>query len=367
MSALREELLRATYAGRRVLVTGHTGFKGSWLTLWLHALGAEVTGFALPPPTDPSLFEDSAVARRCRHLVGDVRDAAAVREAVRIARPDVVFHLAAQPLVRLSYEQPVETFATNVMGTAHLLEALRQERQRCAVVVVTSDKCYENREWAYAYREPDAMGGHDPYSASKGAAEVLAASWRRSFFPPERLAEHGVALATARAGNVIGGGDWSLDRIVPDAMRALAAGRPIQVRNPVAVRPWQHVLEPLGGYLALGVRLLGDPAAASRCCDAWNFGPAPDSARPVRDVVRAAVRSWGDGSWVETPQPNAPHEAGLLRLAIDKAVSQLDWKPRWGLEDAVARTVAWYRARHAGAGPEALADLGLGQIGEYLS
>ncbi|BDG07171.1 CDP-glucose 4,6-dehydratase [Anaeromyxobacter paludicola] len=359
--------LRQAYAGKRVLLTGHTGFKGGWLALWLESLGARVTGFALPPPTSPSFFEDCGVAQLCEHVLGDLRDPAAVREVVRRSRPEVVFHLAAQPLVRLSYESPVETFETNVMGTAHLLEALRLEQRPAAVVVVTSDKCYENREWAYGYREEDALGGHDPYSASKGAAEIVAASYRRSFFAPARLAEHGVALATARAGNVIGGGDWAADRIVPDAARALAAGVPIPVRNPASVRPWQHVLEPLGGYLLLGARLLGAPDEAARCCGPWNFGPAPESARPVRDVVEAAVRAWGSGSWQATPQVGAPHEAGLLRLAIEKAVSQLAWRPRWELEEAVGRTFAWYRARHEGAGPAAMRDLSLRQIGEYLS
>jgi CDP-glucose 4,6-dehydratase len=356
------------FGAQRVLITGHTGFKGGWLTLWLHALGAEVTGFALPPPTEPSLFEAAGVAGCCRHVLGDVRDARAVRDAVRASRPEVVFHLAAQPLVRCSYEQPVDTLATNVMGTAHLLDAIRAERARCAVIVVTSDKCYENREWPLGYRETDPVGGHDLYSASKGAAEIVTASYRRSFFPPDRLAEHGVALATARAGNVIGGGDWAENRIIPDAVRALAAGRPIPVRNPRSLRPWQHVLEPLGGYLLLAARLLGCSGAdAPRYCGAWNFGPAPESSRPVRDLVAAGVRAWGSGTWTETPQADAPHEAGILRLSIEKAVAELGWRPRWSLEQAVARTMEWYRAHHEGSSPSALRDLALRQIDAYLS
>ncbi len=365
-SAPNEPALADAFAGRRVLLTGHTGFKGAWLTLWLESLGARVTGFALPPATTPALFDELALAGRCEHVVGDVRDPAAVREVVRACRPEVVLHLAAQPLVRYSYDHPVETFATNVLGTAHVLEAVRRERLRCAVVVVSSDKCYQNREWPYGYREDDPMGGHDPYSASKGGTELVVSSYRSSFFPPERLAEHGVALASARAGNVIGGGDWALDRIVPDAVRSLCEGKPIPVRNPLAVRPWQHVLEPLGGYLLLAARLLGAPGDAARCCGPWNFGPSPESARPVRDVVAAAVASWGEGSWTEARQEGAPHEAGLLRLSIEKAVGQLGWRPRWDLEEAVARTVAWYRAHHRGAGAEELRALALSQIRDYL-
>ncbi|HVE85079.1 MAG TPA: CDP-glucose 4,6-dehydratase, partial [Myxococcales bacterium] len=249
--------LRAAYQGKRVLLTGHTGFKGGWLALWLAELGAQVTGFALPPDTEPSFFNLAGVGDRCRHVVGDVRDPGELSRALSECSPHYVFHLAAQSLVRRSYERPIETLQTNVMGTAHLLEAIRQSRHRCALVVVTSDKCYENREWLYGYREHEPMGGHDVYSMSKGAAELLVASYRRSFFPPERLHEHGVALATARAGNVIGGGDWAPDRLVPDVVQALVDRRPVPVRNPGSVRPWQHVLEPAGAYLLLGARLAG--------------------------------------------------------------------------------------------------------------
>ncbi len=356
--------LEGAYRGRRVLVTGHTGFKGGWLVAWLSALEAQVWGFALPAPTSPSFFVDADVAGACRHHVGDVRDLEAVRRVVRESRPEVVFHLAAQSLVRASYEAPVETLATNVMGTAHVLEALRLEGQRSAVVVVTSDKCYENREWTHGYRESDALGGHDVYSSSKAGAELVAQSWRRSFFPASRHPEHGVAIATARAGNVIGGGDWAPDRIVPDAIRALEAGRPVPMRNPGAVRPWQHVVEPLGGYLLLGARLLGPHA--THCTKAWNFGPAPQAAVPVSALVAEVVRAWGSGCAELAQQPQAPHEAGLLRLSIDQAVAELSWAPRWSLPEAVGHAVAWYRARHAGLRGAALRHVALDQCRAWL-
>jgi CDP-glucose 4,6-dehydratase len=359
--------LGAAYADRRVLVTGHTGFKGAWLTLWLARLGARVTGFALPPPTRPSLFEAAAVRGSCEHVEGDVRDGTALEATVRRCAPEIVFHLAAQALVRRSYEDPVETIETNVLGTARLLEALRSTRTRCAVVVVTSDKCYENRETDRPYEETDPLGGHDPYSASKGAAELVVTSWRRSFFPPERLWEHGVALATARAGNVIGGGDWSPDRLVPDAIRALAAGDPVLVRNPASVRPWQHVLEPLGGYLQLGAALARAGAAdASRLASAWNFGPRPEDARPVRDLTDALVAAWGTGSWRQAPSRVEVHEAKLLRLDVEKARRELGWAPRWRLKDAVQRTAEWYRAWNAGATAAELSELCVRQIAEIV-
>jgi CDP-glucose 4,6-dehydratase len=358
--------LRSAYAGKKVLLTGHTGFKGSWLTLWLRELGADVTGYALAPDAMPSLFLAAGVERACRHLVADVRDLPRLRAVLHETRPDLVFHLAAQPIVRLSYERPVETIETNVLGTVYLLEAVRQEGRPCAVVVVTSDKCYENRERSHGYREDEPMGGHDVYSMSKGAAELVVASYRRSFFPPSRLAQHGVALASARAGNVVGGGDWAKDRIVPDAIQALAERRPIPVRNPEGVRPWQHVLEPLGGYLLLGARLSGGPGPGAYC-EPWNFGPRPEDARPVREVAEAIVASWGSGSWDDRHDPEAPHEAGLLRLDIEKARTRLGWSPRWGFEETFRRTVEWYRAFHAGASREELAGRCLAQIEEYLS
>jgi CDP-glucose 4,6-dehydratase len=364
MVELTPKALSGAYRGKRVLLTGHTGFKGGWLAIWLASLEAEVTGLALAPNTDPSLFEDAHLGEVCRHLLGDIRDLGLLRRVVRETRPEAIFHLAAQPLVRLSYQDPILTLETNVLGTANLLEAVRLEGQRCAVVMVTSDKCYENREWVHGYRETDPMGGHDVYSMSKGAAELVVASYRRSFFSPERLADHGVAVASARAGNVIGGGDWAKDRILPDTVRALATGTPVPVRNPGAVRPWQHVLEPLGGYLLLGATLMGPDA--SHHCEAWNFGPAPESTRPVSEVVGAMVEAWGSGSWTTTPEENAPHEARLLRLSTEKAFAQLGWSARWGLREAVARTAEWYRARDRGARGKALRDLAVRQVAEYL-
>jgi len=358
--------LREVYSGRRVLITGHTGFKGSWLALWLRALGAEVTGLALPPETRPSLFESAAVAESCRSETGDIADLAVVERVVERAEPEFIFHLAAQALVRRSYRDPLGTIRSNILGTAHVLEAVRRSGRPVCVVVVSSDKCYENREWWQAYREDDPLGGHDVYSMSKGATELVAQSYRRSFFPPERLVEHGVAVATARAGNVIGGGDWAEDRIVPDMVRALAANEPVRVRNPDAVRPWQHVLEPLSGYLTLGAHLAGRGGIArDEACGPWNFGPLPSGARSVREVVELLIAAWGSGTWVHAPAEGAPKEAGLLRLAIDRAVARLGWAPRFDLGTAIARTAEWYRAHAAGAGPAALRELSLEQIDQY--
>ena len=341
---------------KRVFITGHTGFKGAWLSLWLADLGAEVTGYALAPPTRPSLFESAAVARRIRNVRGDVTDSAALNAAVRKARPEIVLHLAAQSLVRLSYAEPVSTYAVNVMGTVNLLEAVRHTPGVRAVVCVTSDKCYENRESGQAYREDDAMGGYDPYSSSKGCAELVVSAYRRSFFHPDKIAEHGVAVATGRAGNVIGGGDWAKDRLVPDLMRGFAAGARPVIRFPSAVRPWQHVLEPLGGYLLLAEKLwAGDPAAA----EGWNFGPAESDARPVRWVADQLAAMWGEGAgWYETGEPQ-PHEAGHLSLDCAKSRGRLGWTPAWALSEGLSQTVAWYKGFARGAN---IADLTLGQI-----
>lgn len=364
MSVPTLQELSSAYAGKRVLITGHTGFKGSWLTLWLSRLGADVTGFALAPESPRGLFVAAGVEKRCHHRVGDVRSVAALREVLQTTRPAIIFHLAAQSLVRKSYQEPLSTLETNVMGVANLLEAVRAEGLRCAVVIVTSDKCYENREWVFGYREDDALGGHDVYSMSKGAAELVVSSWRRSFFPVRELARHGVAICSARAGNVVGGGDWSQDRLVPDAIAALSRGEPIGVRNPDSVRPWQHVLEPLGGYLLLGARLSEGDAAPF--CEAWNFGPAPGAARPVRELAEALVKGWGKGRWEDRRDPRAPHEAMALRLSIDKAQAQLGWLPRWDFDETVRRTVEWYAAQNEGAAPSQLEALCERQIDAYL-
>ncbi len=350
-----EPPLRQAYAGRRVLLTGHTGFKGAWLAEWLLELGAEVTGFSLPSPTTPSLHAQLGLSSRIREIRGDIRDLDAWRDTVRSVRPDHVFHLAAQPLVRRSYDIPAETFAVNVQGTVHVLEGLRGLDHPCAVVCVTTDKCYENREWSYGYRENDPLGGHDPYSASKAAAELVAGSYRRSFF-----SQGPVRVATSRAGNVIGGGDWSADRLVPDCLRALAAGRPIEVRNPRSTRPWQHVLEPLGGYLWLGARLHADPGLAG----AYNFGPGPDAHCTVARLVEEVLKSW-PGDWIDASDPTAPHEAGQLQLSIDLARVRLGWLPVWRFEEAIAATVDWYRRAAGPAGSEGIGAMTLGQIRDY--
>ncbi len=358
------QTLGAAYAKKKVLVTGHTGFKGAWLTTWLADLGADVVGYALAPETTPSLFALAALTEICTHHEGDVRDLDRVTALVRDARPDYLFHLAAQALVRPSYEAPVDTFATNVMGTANVLEAVRRAGAPTTVVVVTTDKCYENREWVHGYREEDPMGGHDPYSASKGAAELVTASFRRSYFPPSELARHGVAVATARAGNVIGGGDWSKDRLVPDIVAALSAGRPIPVRNPRSVRPWQHVLEPLYGYLLLGAKMRERPTVHA---SAYNFGPSFSASATVREMVEAFIAAWGDGAWEDKSDPSALHEAALLRLSIDKAHAELGFTPRWDARTTIAATVDWYRAHARGTSGRDLRAMTLAQIRAYAA
>jgi CDP-glucose 4,6-dehydratase len=349
----------SAFRDRRVFVTGHTGFKGAWLSLWLAHAGARVTGFARPPTTEPNLFDALHLERQLRHVAGDVCDLPALRAALHESRAEVVFHLAAQSLVRPSYQDPKATFDTNVGGTVNVLEAVRTSGRVRALILVTSDKCYESPPSTGGFREGDRLGGADPYSASKACAELVAAAYGRSFFPPERAGEHGLGLATVRAGNVLGGGDWSADRIVPDCVRAQRAGRPIGLRCPAAVRPWQHVLEPLGGYLLLAARLLHDPA---RYSGAWNFGPPAASCRPVREVAEAVIRAWGGGRWEDhsLPTHESPHEASALRLCSDKALTRLNWAPVWDFEEAVDRTVAWYRAfdRNAGSADRlCLADI----------
>ncbi|NDV63049.1 CDP-glucose 4,6-dehydratase [Puniceicoccales bacterium CK1056] len=344
--------LAKTYKGKRVLVTGDTGFKGSWLCEWLLMMGADIVGIGLEPDTDPSLFVQLGLEKQMDHQTLDIRDAEKVSKLVREVQPDILLHLAAQPLVRLSYDIPVETYATNVMGTVHLLNALRQLEKPCAAVFVTTDKCYENKEWLHSYREEDPMGGHDPYSSSKGACEIAIQSFRKSFF--HNPLDRGIAVASARAGNVIGGGDWAEDRIVPDCIRALSREEAIPVRNRHATRPWQHVLEPLGGYLLLGADLwrglnkesfISARLEQSQLCSAFNFGPTLDSNRPVAELVEEILKHW-PGSWDDRSDPNALHEASLLNLAIDKARHVLGWEPRWDFEQTIANTVDWYRQVH---------------------
>jgi CDP-glucose 4,6-dehydratase len=332
---------RSAFSGKTVWLSGHTGFKGAWLAHWLLELGAEVHGFALEPEGELSLFHQLGLSQRMKHRIADLRDAEAVTKSIDASQPDFVFHLAAQALVRRSFDEPLATYMTNVVGTIHVLEALRELRKPCAAVFITTDKCYENREWLHGYREEDPLGGYDPYSSSKAAAEIAIASWRRSFF-----AGHPVRIASARAGNVIGGGDWAKDRIVPDCIRALSRKEAIGVRNTTATRPWQHVLEPLSGYLWLAA-VLSDPSL--RPFDrnvfesAFNFGPGLDSNRTVKDLVTEVLKHW-PGQWEDHSDANAVHEAGLLNLAIDKAHHLLGWKPVWGFERAVATTIEWYCA-----------------------
>lgn len=331
------------YRSRRVFVTGHTGFKGSWLSLWLSELGAEVTGFALPA-ADQQLGNAAGVRHLNRHIEGDIRDSDALNRAIEISQPEVVFHLAAQPIVRLSYDCPSDTFSTNVQGSVNLLDAVRRCPSARSLIFVTSDKCYRNREWVWGYRETDELGGIDPYSASKAAAELIFSSYLESFF----RRRPGFGAASARAGNVIGGGDWARDRIVPDCIRALQRDEPIRLRNPLATRPWQHVLEPLWGYMLLGIRLLEDP---DRYSGAWNFGPSPESVRTVHDLAKVVLRCWGSGELEAAVEQGAAHEATLLHLSCDKAMHVLGWEPRWHFDDAVRNTVNWYRAVHDGATP----------------
>ena len=337
---------RSFWRGRAVFITGHTGFKGGWLCLWLDALGARVTGYGLRPPTNPSLFEQAGVASSVQSICADIRDFERLKAAVAECRPEVVIHMAAQSVVRRGYEDPIGTYSSNVMGTVHLLEALRQLRQPCAVVNVTSDKCYANREWVWGYREGETLGGRDPYSNSKGCAELVTTAYRESFFPPQAFTDHGVALASARAGNAIGGGDWTCNQLIPDLMRAFLAGRPCLIRNPSAIRPWQFVLEPLRGYLMLAERLAVD---AARFASAWNFGPADADVMPVHWIADELTRSWGDGAGWARDAAVHPHEAHFLKLDASKAGVCLNWRPILPLKQALGWIVEWYRALQAGA------------------
>jgi len=361
---MKSELFE-TYRDKRVLVTGHTGFKGGWLSQWLISLGAKVSGIALPPDGEISLFDQLQLENKLNHHLCDIREYEPLKELLGVLRPEVIFHLAAQPLVRESYNTPRETVETNVMGTLNLLEAVRTLNLSTTIVVVTSDKSYENQEWMFGYRENDPMGGYDPYSASKGACEVLTASWRDSFFNPADYSKHGVKLATVRAGNVIGGGDWATDRIVPDCMRALLAGQTIHVRNPLATRPWQHVLEPLGGYLRVGEKLLSTEqhSELKTLCSPFNFGPLIGSNKTVERLVEEVLLVWGKGKWTYEKQ-HAVHEASLLNLTIDKAYHLLGWYPVWDFKKTIKRTVDWYRTYKEE--PSAIPDLTMQQIREYM-
>ena len=342
------------WSGKRVLLTGHTGFKGAWLAQWLVRKGASVIGFALQPPTTPSLFHAAQLHKDMNSVTGDVRDADTVRRVMREAAPELVIHMAAQSLVRPAYVDPVGTYATNVMGTVHVLDAVRHTDSVRAVVNVTSDKCYENREWVWPYRESDPMGGHDPYSNSKGCAELVSASYRSSFFAGADAARQ-VSIATVRAGNVIGGGDWATDRLIPDLVRGFMTGHPVRLRRPSAVRPWQHVLEPLSGYLLIAERLL---TAGAEYAEGWNFGPQLEHTLPVSAVADALVTHWGDAraKWVRD-EDRHPHEAHHLSLDWSKARLRLGWSPRWSLDDAVQRTAVWYRSYYSDSSAQAVRTL----------
>lgn len=349
------------WAGKRVLVTGHTGFKGGWLALWLQQSGANLAGVSLDPPATPNLFESGRVAQGMHSIIGDIRDAGLIQRTFAEHRPEIVFHLAAQPLVRASYEDPLGTYSTNVMGTANVLEAARNTASVRAIVSVTTDKCYDNRVWDQPYREMDRLGGYDPYSSSKACAELVVSAYRESFFNPVEYARHGVAIASVRAGNVIGGGDWAVDRLVPDTIRAFLTGRSVEIRNPLAIRPWQHVLEPLRGYLEIAELLFEDGPAFG---EAWNFGPIQSDARPVEWVVNELARLWGDGARWEVATGAQPHEGQSLRLDCSKAADRLGWHPQLRLKSSLAMTVAWYRAMLQGCD---MRELTQGQIRQYQS
>lgn len=344
----------AFWKNRRVLLTGHTGFKGSWLSLWLQSMGAQVVGYALTPPTHPSLFDIAQVGQGMTSVIGDIRDLAKLQAVFAEHSPEIVIHMAAQPLVRYSYQNPVETYATNVMGTVHVLEAVRSTPGVKAVLNVTTDKCYENREWVWGYREDEPMGGHDPYSNSKGCAELVTSAYRRSF-----LQEKGIALASARAGNVIGGGDWAADRLIPDILRAFEQNQPVTIRNPCAVRPWQHVLEPLSGYLTLAERLYTDGQAFA---EGWNFGPQDDDARPVQWIVERMVAGWGRGASWQPDGGSHPHEASYLKLDTSKARAKLGWQPCWNLTHSLDKIIEWHQA--FSQNPD-MRKITLNQIAEY--
>jgi len=349
------------WKGKRVFLTGHTGFKGSWLCLWLHSLGAQVYGYALPPPTTPSLFELCDIDNIVQSTVADVRDREALKKTMCSAQPEIVIHMAAQPLVRDSYKIPVETYEINVMGTVHLLEAVRACTTVKAVINITTDKCYENKEWVWGYRENEPLGGYDPYSNSKACSELVTLAYRSSYFNPKDYAVHGVAVASARAGNVIGGGDWATDRLIPDCVRALVKAERIIIRSPQAIRPWQHVLEPLNGYLTLAQKLYTD---GPRYAGAWNFGPDDNDAQPVEWLLKSLCSKWGDNASYEIDKGEHPHEAHYLRLDCSKAKQELGWRSKWILDKAIDSIVEWTRAYKQG---QDVKKICLKQIEDYAS
>lgn len=349
------------WAGKRVFVTGHTGFKGSWLSLWLQEMGALVKGYSLPAPTTPSLFEEAKVWEGLSSEEGDIRDFTHLRQVMNDFKPEIVFHMAAQPLVRLSYDEPMETYSTNVMGTVYLLEAVKQVGGVKAVVNITSDKCYENREWVWGYREDEAMGGYDPYSNSKGCAELVASSYRQSFFNADKYSEHGCALASVRAGNVIGGGDWADDRLIPDILQAFAKKEKVEIRSPYAIRPWQHVLEPLSGYLTIAEKLYSE---GPKFAEGWNFGPKEEDAQPVEVIVNQLTQLWGDGAEWFLSQDVHPHEAHYLKLDCSKARMRLNWQPVWSLETTLEKIVSWQKAWLNG---EDIKAYTINEIKEYMT
>jgi len=350
------------FEGKKILITGHTGFKGSWLTLWLIKLGTKVIGYSLEPPTKPSLFEILNLKEKIVHIIGDIRDEEKLKNIFKKYKPEIVFHLAAQSLVRFSYKEPKLTYETNVMGTLNILEAIRETKSVRVVIIVTSDKCYENKEWVYGYRENDPLGGYDPYSSSKACAELVVEAYRNSFFNPKNYGkEHQVALASVRAGNVIGGGDWQVDRLIPDCVKALSKGKPIKIRNPDAIRPWQHVLEPLSGYLLLAQKMWEEP---TKYCEAWNFGPYEKDIATVKEIVEKVINLWGKGKY-EVESDTQFHEAGLLRLDISKAMIKLGWYPKWNLDIALEKTIKWYKMFYKGK--EDMLRYSLQEIKSYIT
>jgi len=349
------------WQGKKVLITGHTGFKGSWLCLWLQHLGADVAGYALAPPTDPSLFELADVGRNMVSVIGDIRDEKLLRKVVLEAAPEIVIHMAAQPLVRESYKNPVETYSTNVMGTVNLFEAVRRSKGVKAILNITTDKCYENREWLWGYRENEPMGGYDPYSASKSCSELITASYRNSFFSPAKHKEHSTRIASARVGNVIGGGDWAKERLIPDCVSSLLNGKKIVIRSPFSVRPWQHVLEPLNGYLMLAEKLYGN---GFEYAQGWNFGPDDSDAKTVEWIVKRMCAKWGHNAGYDIDNADHPHEAHYLKLDCSKAKLELGWRPKWNLDYALDKVIEWTKAYRSN---ENLKEICLQQIREYYA